>query len=237
MRGYNRVTIVGTLGRDPERKTFEDGGEASNFTLATTESWTDKKTGQKKEETEWHRITSIGKLAAACNKNLKKGSKVLVEGSLKTRSWFDKKLKIDRFITEIRIDRMEILSAFNQDQSEYSDNQGDNNNSNSYNEHHYNREDFQQPNRAYDDGYSNQNQQNGRSYHNQNQQNGRGFDNQNQQYDRSYHNQDFRNNEGYDNQNKRNNQGFNQRGNDSQNQNNRSEQDQPRSSNHERKNR
>ena len=90
MRGVNKVILVGNLGRDPEVRYLPSGGAVANITIATSEAWRDKNTGQMQEQTEWHRVVFYGKLAEIAGEYLKKGSKVYVEGSLHTRKWQDK---------------------------------------------------------------------------------------------------------------------------------------------------
>jgi len=112
-RGINRVTVVGNLGQDPDVRELPDKSKVANFTVATSESWTDKASGEKREETEWHRISVFGKLAEVAEKYLMKGTQVYIEGSLKTRKWTDNE-NIDRYTTEIVIrygGAMQILSG------------------------------------------------------------------------------------------------------------------------------
>lgn len=108
MRGVNKVILVGTLGRDPETKTFPNGGCLCQFSIATSESWTDKNTGERKEQTEWHRIVLNNRLAEIAQQYLRKGSKVYIEGSLRTRQWTDQNGE-NRYSTEIRGDSMQML--------------------------------------------------------------------------------------------------------------------------------
>ena len=89
MRGVNKVILVGTLGKDPETKTFANGGSLTQFSIATSDSWTDKSTGERKEQTEWHRIVLHNRLGEIAQQYLRKGSKVYIEGSLRTRQWTD----------------------------------------------------------------------------------------------------------------------------------------------------
>jgi len=110
MPSVNKVIIVGNLGKDPETKYMPSGDAATNFTVATTESWKDKATNEKKEATEWHRISAFGKLAEICGEYLKKGSQVYIEGKIKTRKWQDKE-GVDRYTTEIVADRMQMLGG------------------------------------------------------------------------------------------------------------------------------
>ena len=108
MPNLNRVTVMGVLGRDPETKQFPNGGSVTTFSVATSEFWKDKTTGERKEATEWHRITTNNRLAEIASKYLKKGGKVFVEGSLKTRKWKDGK-GIDREVTEIKAETLQLL--------------------------------------------------------------------------------------------------------------------------------
>lgn len=108
MKGVNKVILVCTLGQDPELKTFGNGGQICNVSAATSESWTDKNTGERKEATEWHRLVFNGKLAEIVQQYLRKGSKIYVEGSLRTRKWQDQSGQ-DRYATEIRCDQMQML--------------------------------------------------------------------------------------------------------------------------------
>ncbi len=88
-RGVNKVILVGNLGQDPEVRYMPSGGAVANFTLATSESWRDKQTGEMKEQTEWHRVVLFGKLAEVAGEYLRKGSQVYIEGQLRTRKWTD----------------------------------------------------------------------------------------------------------------------------------------------------
>jgi len=108
MASVNKVILVGNLGRDPETRYMPDGAAITNVSLATTFAWTDKASGEKKEETEWHRIVFRGRLAEIAGEYLKKGSQVYVEGRLRTRKWQDKDGQ-DRYSTEIRADVMQML--------------------------------------------------------------------------------------------------------------------------------
>lgn len=110
MRGVNKVIIVGNLGADPEVRQFGNGGSVTNITVATSEQWTDKQTGQKKEATEWHKITLFNRLGEIAAQYLRKGSKVYIEGSLRTRKWQDKNGQ-DRYTTEVRADQMQMLDS------------------------------------------------------------------------------------------------------------------------------
>lgn len=110
MRGVNKVILVGTLGRDPETKTFPNGGSLTQFSIATSEVWTDKNTGERKEQTEWHRIVLHNRLGEIAQQFLRKGSKVYIEGSLRTRQWTDQNGQ-ERYTTEIRGDQIQMLDA------------------------------------------------------------------------------------------------------------------------------
>ena len=108
MPNVNKVTVMGVLGRDPETKNFPNGGSMTTFSVATTEFWKDKATGERKSATEWHRIATSNRLAEIASKYLKKGSKVYVEGSLRTRKYKDQS-GADREVTEIRADILQLL--------------------------------------------------------------------------------------------------------------------------------
>jgi single-strand DNA-binding protein len=108
MASVNKVIIVGNLGADPETRFLPSGEAVANIRVATTETWKDKTSGEKKEATEWHRIAFFGRLAEIAGEYLKKGSQVYVEGSLRTRKWQDKDGQ-DRYSTEIRGDVMKML--------------------------------------------------------------------------------------------------------------------------------
>jgi single-strand DNA-binding protein len=110
MASVNKVIIVGNLGRDPETRYMPNGDAVTNIAVATTESWKDKNTGEKKELTEWHRITFYRKLAEIAGQYLKKGSQVYVEGRLQTRKWTDKE-GVERYTTEIIADVMQMLGS------------------------------------------------------------------------------------------------------------------------------
>ncbi len=108
-RSVNKVTLIGTLGRDPEVRFLPNGNAVANMTLATDESYNDKATGQKVEQTEWHRIVVYGKLAEICQRYLQKGSKIYVEGKLKTREW--EKDGVKRYTTEIVMSDMTMCGS------------------------------------------------------------------------------------------------------------------------------
>lgn len=101
-RGVNKVILVGTLGQDPEVRYLPNGNAVTNLSLATSEAWTDKQTGQKVEKTEWHRVVLFGKVAEIAGEYLRKGSQCYIEGKLKTREW--EKDGIKRYSTEVHVD-------------------------------------------------------------------------------------------------------------------------------------
>jgi single-strand DNA-binding protein len=109
MAGINKVIIVGRLGQDPEMRYMPDGTAVCNFSVATSENWTDKQTGEKKEKTEWHRIVAWRGLGELCGKYLAKGRQVYIEGKLQTRSW--EKDGITRYSTEIVASTVEFLGG------------------------------------------------------------------------------------------------------------------------------
>ncbi len=110
MASVNKVIIVGNLGRDPEMRTFPSGDQVANVTIATTDKWKDKQTGEMKEATEWHRVVFNGRLAEIAGQYLRKGSQVYVEGSLRTRKWTDQN-GVEKYSTEIRADQMQMLGS------------------------------------------------------------------------------------------------------------------------------
>ncbi len=109
-RGVNKVIIVGNLGSDPDTRYMPSGSAVTNLSIATSESWKDKQSGEKKERTEWHKIAMFGKLAEIAAEYLRKGSQVYIEGKLRTRKWQDKEGK-DRWTTEIIADEMQMLGG------------------------------------------------------------------------------------------------------------------------------
>ena len=108
MPNVNKVILMGVLGRDPETKNFPNGGSITTFSVATSEHWKDKTTGERKEQTEWHRVVTSNKLAEIAGKYLKKGSKVYIEGGLRTRKWKDQSGN-EKEVTEIRVDVLQLL--------------------------------------------------------------------------------------------------------------------------------
>ncbi len=117
MSGVNKVIIVGNLGNGPEVRYTQAGGAITNISVATSESWKDKQTGERKERTEWHRVVFFNKLAEVAGEYLRKGSKVYVEGSLRTRKWEDKSGQ-DRYTTEIVASEMQMLDSKGQQQEQ-----------------------------------------------------------------------------------------------------------------------
>jgi single-strand DNA-binding protein len=109
-RGVNKVILVGNLGKDPETRYMPSGSAVTNLTLATSESWKDKQTGEQQDRTEWHKIAMFGRLAEIAAEYLRKGSQIYVEGKLRTRKWQDKEGK-DRYTTEIVADEMQMLGS------------------------------------------------------------------------------------------------------------------------------
>ena len=120
-RGINKVILVGSLGKDPEVKYLPNGNAVANISLATSESWKDRNTGQKQEKTEWHRIVVFGKLAEIAGQYLTKGAQAYFEGKLQTRKWQDKATGQDKYTTEIVVDsggQMQMLGGNAQTRSE-----------------------------------------------------------------------------------------------------------------------
>ena len=110
MASVNKIIIVGNLGRDPEVRTFPSGDRVANVTIATTDKWKDKTTGEMKEATEWHRVVFNGRLAEIAGEYLRKGSQVYVEGSIRSRKYTDKD-GIERTAFDIRADTMQMLGS------------------------------------------------------------------------------------------------------------------------------
>ena len=113
-RGINKVIIVGNCGQDPETRYLPSGGAVTNVSIATSEAWKDKNTGEQKERSEWHRVVFFNRLAEIAGEYLKKGSKVYVEGSLRTRKW-QAQDGSDRYSTEIVASEMQMLDSRGQD--------------------------------------------------------------------------------------------------------------------------
>lgn len=109
-RGVNKVILIGNLGNDPEIRYMPSGGAVANISLATSEAWKDKQTGEQHDRTEWHRVVFFNRLAEIAGEYLRKGSKIYIEGSLKTRKWQDKGGQ-DRYTTEIVGNEMQMLDS------------------------------------------------------------------------------------------------------------------------------
>jgi single-strand DNA-binding protein len=109
MSGLNKVQLIGRIGKDPEIKTFSNGGSIANFSIATSETWKDKTTGEKKESTEWHNISVNGPLVGVVEKYVHKGDQIYVEGKLKTRSW--EKDGVTKYITEVIVRDILLLGG------------------------------------------------------------------------------------------------------------------------------
>ncbi|WP_261840983.1 single-stranded DNA-binding protein [Aliamphritea ceti] len=109
-RGINKVILIGNLGNDPDTKYLPSGNAVTNITIATSESWKDKQTGQMQERTEWHRVVFFNRLAEIAGEYLRKGSKVYIEGSLRTRKWKDQAGQ-DRYTTEIIASELQMLDV------------------------------------------------------------------------------------------------------------------------------
>lgn len=171
MRGVNKVILVGTLGKDPETKTFQNGGSLTQFSIATSDSWTDKTTGERKEQTEWHRIVLNNRLGEIAQQYLRKGSKVYIEGSLKTRQWTDQNGQ-ERYATEIRGEQMQMLDSANRQQSgdsEYGQPRFNQNNGTNQGGYNQNNQGGNQGGYAGNVGYNNQQPSNqGNGYGNNN---------------------------------------------------------------------
>ena len=111
MRGVNRVTLVGNLGSDPELRYMPSGGAVTTLSLATSESWTDKNSGQKQERTEWHRVTLFNRLAEIAGEYCRKGSQVYIEGSIRTEKYQDKQTGEDRYSTQVIARKLQLLGG------------------------------------------------------------------------------------------------------------------------------
>ncbi|NOY74137.1 MAG: single-stranded DNA-binding protein [Gammaproteobacteria bacterium] len=110
-RGINKVILIGNLGKDPEIRYMSSGAAVTNLTLATTDSWRDKQTGEQQDRTEWHNLVFYARLAEIAGEYLKKGSKIYIEGRLQTRKWQDKNTGTDRYTTEIVVNDMQMLDS------------------------------------------------------------------------------------------------------------------------------
>lgn len=159
MASVNKVIIVGNLGRDPETRYMPSGDAMTTIAVATTDSWKDKATGEKKETTEWHRITFFGKLAEIAGQYLKKGSSVYVEGSLRTRKYTDKD-GVEKYATDIRADSMQMLGG-RPNSGNGDDNRGDNSANNRGNQNNQSRQNPAPQNNTGGGGQSRQGPQSG----------------------------------------------------------------------------
>ena len=119
-RGINKVIIVGNLGADPDSRAMPSGNAVTNISVATSESWNDRETGEKQEKTEWHRVVFFNRLAEIAAQYLKKGSQVYVEGKLQTRKWEDKEGN-ERWTTEVVANQMQMLGNNKETYTYYED--------------------------------------------------------------------------------------------------------------------
>ncbi|MEN8168640.1 MAG: single-stranded DNA-binding protein [Pseudomonadota bacterium] len=126
MAGINKVILVGNLGRDPEVRYSAKGAAIANITIATSEQWTDKQSGQKQEKTEWHRVVMFNRLGEIAGEYLKKGSQVYIEGKLQTRKWQDNNGQ-DRYTTEIVANEMQMLGSRGGGGADFNQSQGGSN--------------------------------------------------------------------------------------------------------------
>lgn len=122
-RGVNKVILIGNLGQDPEVKYMPNGNAVANVTIATSESWKDKNTGEQVDKTEWHRVVFFRRLAEIVGEYLKKGSKVYIEGKLQTRKWQDKN-GADHWTTEVIANEMQMLDSRGGGSSDFNQSQG-----------------------------------------------------------------------------------------------------------------
>lgn len=153
MRGVNKVIIIGNLGADPERREFNNGGGVTSISVATSEQWTDKVSGEKKEATEWHRISLFNRLGEVAAQYLRKGSKVYIEGSLRTRKYQDQNGQ-DRYITEIRADQMQMLDSVGGQGGGFGGQSGYSNSGNNQGGYQNNYQNNQQGNQGFGGGQS-----------------------------------------------------------------------------------
>ncbi len=120
MAGVNKVILVGNLGKDPEVITFDNGDKIAKVVIATSESWKDKKTGEKVEDTEWHNLVFRGGLVGVVEQYVKKGDSIYVEGKLKTKKYTDKKDNVEKYSTQINVNNMTMLGSKNSKEGEAS---------------------------------------------------------------------------------------------------------------------
>ncbi len=126
-KGINKVILIGNLGQKPEIKYTSNGNAIINLSIATSEIWKDKKTGEKKEKTQWHKVILFGKLAEIASKYLKKGSQIYIEGSLQTRKWKDKN-GYEKYITEIIVNSKGTMKMLGNKNNNINNNNNNNNN-------------------------------------------------------------------------------------------------------------
>lgn len=117
-RGINKVILIGNLGADPDMRSLPSGDQVANLSLATSESWNDRQSGERREKTEWHRVVAFGKLAEIIGQYCRKGSKLYIEGRLQTRKWTDNQ-GIEKYSTEIIANDMQMLDSRGGDGSDY----------------------------------------------------------------------------------------------------------------------
>ncbi|ELA09395.1 single-strand binding protein [Moraxella macacae 0408225] len=196
MRGVNKVIIVGRLGNDPVTRQFANGGNVTNISVATSEQWTDKQTGDRREATEWHRVSFFGKLADIAANYLKKGSAVYVEGSLRTSKYTDQN-GIERYATDIRAETLQMLDS----NPNYQNNQNG-----GFANNHFNN----QNNNGFNNGFNNNHNNNANSHASNNNANSNVNNNANNRYPSNYQNT-HQSNQGQPNQGQ--NQSFNQQNN------------------------
>ena len=122
-RGVNKVILIGNIGADPEVRYLPSGAAVARLSLATTESWKDKQTGEKQERTEWHRISCFNRLGEIAGEYVKKGSRIYIEGSIRTRKWQDAQGQ-DRYSTEIIANEMQLLDSKNSNYNNQDESQG-----------------------------------------------------------------------------------------------------------------
>lgn len=137
-KGVNKVILIGHLGQAPEIRYMPSGGTVANLTLATSESWRDKQSGEMREKTEWHRVVIFGKLAEVASEYLKKGSQIFVEGSLQTRKWQDQSGQ-DRYTTEVIVNIGGSMQMLGNGNSNNNSNQAGNKSTSSPNQQHSNQ--------------------------------------------------------------------------------------------------
>ena len=117
-RGINKVILIGNLGADPDMRSLPSGDQVANLSLATTEGWNDRQSGERREKTEWHRIVAFGRLAEIIGQYCRKGSKIYIEGRLQTRKWTDSQ-GIEKYTTEIVANDMQMLDSRSGGESDF----------------------------------------------------------------------------------------------------------------------